>query len=172
MKIEKSIIRDVKDGKSSLIRSPDIFLNLSIFSFLVIFGIETYYRNVMGEPGTIYLTGFWTWVIGGLLVFFIYQRRRSVGRFRDFFKNSEGKIREILEISEAGLRHEIEGYAATDLSWTSLTTFKKTKSHIEVIIGGISLHIPRSILDEAETEALVTLLERKRTEQIGSGNSG
>jgi hypothetical protein len=57
MKIYKIVVRSVSDNKKGLLQAPDTFLGLSLMAFIVILGIETYYRNILGEPGTIYITG-------------------------------------------------------------------------------------------------------------------
>jgi len=102
-KIEKTVSRNPKDSKSSLVYPNSIFLYLSIVSFIVIFGIETYYRNVTVEEGTIYITGFFTWVVGGVLLFAILRRKKSLGRYQAWVASNGGKVNERIRIDQSGL---------------------------------------------------------------------
>ena len=122
-----------------LFDEPVVYL---VLAWLIIFGLETYYYNRNGNPGVLYISGFFSWVIGALLVQLLYRRiKRLKQTMHERSALMGGAIYRHVSINDEGLTIERERIDKTVHYWTGLSAFTMNKdgTGIKLIFGSVEL---------------------------------
>jgi hypothetical protein len=117
----KEIVRRTKDRKDGLVHTArDRRVFLSLLALPIILGLETYYKNRYGDPGTIYIGGFWTWVYGlSCLIAFLIPRARTK-MFQDLLEHNNHLVKETVRLSDDSIEMSFDRYFTLSYSWDSL----------------------------------------------------
>jgi hypothetical protein len=166
--INKEVTRDAKDLKSSLLTRADHFPIIAILSWLIIFGLETYFYNVTGNPETTYISGFFTWAIG--IPLFILLRRRSIS-LKKYFQNiapNNSSVTEKLIISESGISVSVSNYYEVTYDWRALTGTTKKKDCLYLYFAGYPLVLRLKHFTRDELDWIDHLLKKKTSKEVES----
>jgi len=166
--IKKTIIRPYAGRKKRLIIIINRYAFLSFLALPIIAGLETYYQNKYGDADTTYIMGFWTWVYGISWFIAFSIRRKSLNAFGAHLKNQGGNIEESVSFSDDGIDLDVKGYFTGHYAWTSLTSIKNTKRHIQFTVAGIEVMLPKDNFSPQEIDGIKMLLTEKANQRLHS----
>lgn len=144
-----------------LFEEPILYL---VFASLVILGLETYYSNMHGDGGTIYISGFFSWVVGALLIQLLYRRiKRLKQTFRQRSDLMGGSIFRHVCLNDEGLVIERERIDRIIYYWTGFSGYEVNKQRSQIILnfGLTELTLSDKKLGEGGMQKLLVFLEDK-----------
>ena len=159
--IQKTITHRIKDRKSALFFYNDHKLQMLILAFVIILGLEVYYKNRY-VGGAIYLCGFWSFVFAVRLLgeFLAYNMGRN--KMNSISSQQDNTITESISFSEESFGVEVHGVYRIEYIWNSMTRFNETKKYIVVEFIGGEILVAKSYFTPEEVKDIFKLLHSKR----------
>jgi len=158
----KTIAYKPGDRKNRLVLiTPSYYTALALLAFPIIAGLETYYKNRYGDPGSIYVGGFWTFVYGFWLVSAFIARREVLKRSRLFLERQEQEIKETVRFSDDAFETTVAGYYSSCIPWTSLSSFRDSKNYLQFTLTGVEFLISKKHFTQEEVIQIIALLRAK-----------
>lgn len=167
-RFEKVHRRKLRDHKNTLLLVEQPLLVGLLIAVVALFGVETYYQNVVSaDCETTFIGGFWS-VCCGLILGLELIRRRSTFRWFYDQKERDGvtEIEEHLIFDDQGLRFESMGYSSFALDWSLLWKYKETRKMFRIHMGGNTFQLRKKFLSADEVEAVGTVLAERKAAQV------
>ena len=149
------------EKKKGLVSAVNRYAFLSLLAVPIIAGLETYYQNKCYDADTTYILGFWSWVYGISWVIAFSIRRKSLNKFIGYLKATGEDLEESLSFSDDGIEIELKGYFTNHYSWSSLSSVKDTKRHIQFTVAGVEFMCPKNMFSTEEITDIKQLLIEK-----------
>lgn len=159
--IQKTITRDARDKKAALFFYNDHKSQIIILAFLIILGLEIYYKNRY-VGGAIYLCGFWSLIFAIRLLgeFLAYIMARN--KLNAIFSQQGNTITESISFLEESFIVDVRGVFRNDYTWNAMTRFNETKKHIVVEFVGSEILVSKKYFTSEEIKEIFRLLHSKR----------
>jgi len=121
--ITKTISRAPNARNERLIITVNRYAVTSLLAWPIIAGLEMYYTNLYGKPGTTYIGGFWTIVYGAWWLTAHNRRRRGIKRIIARLMARGQNVEESITFSDEWLEATFDEYFTARYRWASITTF-------------------------------------------------
>ncbi len=159
--IQKTVIYKYKDRKESLFFTSDRRGQLNILTFLIIFGLETYYRNILDQNGVIYIGGLWTYAYGGVVLIMALIRNQAKKKVENIHKQHNNNVTESIHFTDEFLAVETAEYFYTKCYWETLTGFNETKNHLRIFLGDVEFFVAKKYFSPNELNQIRGFLQSK-----------
>lgn len=159
--IQKTITYKYKDRKESLFFISDRREQFTILAFLIIFGLETYYKNILAQNGGIYIGGLWTYTYGGVVLIMSLIRNQNKKKIENIHKQHNNNVTESVHFTDEFLAVEIAEYFYTKCYWETLTGFNETKNHLRIFLGGGEFFVAKKHFSPNELNQIRGFLQSK-----------
>jgi len=121
---------------------------LLLFGFVIIYGLEVYYQNILAPRGTIILGGFWSALYLATVLVTIFRRRKFFERLRAI---TGGATQQTIRITTAGVEISERNGAIWFIPWILLNSYYLQRNEIIISspwVMSIAINQKRLTADE------------------------
>ena len=132
----KSVSVPIGPNAKYLFSIGDPYSVLAFLACPIIVGLESYYRNRLGESGVFYVGGIFSWIFLGLCLRAFVLRRKMLNQWR---ATQQGIAEQHVSFTRSGFAVSESGGCQIFMPWKLVKRLKTQKDKIAIVTSGISV---------------------------------